>query len=359
MADIFISYSKRDPQLTIALAKDLEAQGYTTWWDTSLLPGDEFPEKIRQELNKAKAVIVIWTPASIASSWVQAEALIANEQNKLITLRSDDLDPRSIPLPYNIRHAALHTNRTSIYAALGQREGLIPYGDGLNGELIALRQTFDDIIRSSGNIINYTEFGCFDTKSVDVKHDISDNGDTFVEALLTIECTTELTHFYRYWVDADSESDAVNFLRDLSFEVTDSGSGRKLDWLLIKNGPKNKMFAIFFPEVSPGMQIKLRICYMWPGFVRKLVELGATKFSWQYFSKSPKSRAPIRIEWNFSSKLAPVDCRISGQKSNTATVFSEFRVNSTAWIYSDTEAYMNEGTTYTVEFARKTDLEIS
>ena len=359
MADIFISYSKRDPQLTIALAKDLEAQGYTTWWDTSLLPGDEFPEKIRQELNKAKAVIVIWTPASIASSWVQAEALIANEQNKLITLRSDDLDPRSIPLPYNIRHAALHTNRTSIYAALGQREGLIPYGDGLNGELIALRQTFDDIIRSSGNIINYTEFGCFDTKSVDVKHDISDNGDTFVEALLTIECTNEPAHFYRYWIDADPESQGVDYFRVLRFEVTDSDTGRKLDFLPIKNGARNKMFAIFFPEVAPGKQMTLRICYVWPGFLRNLIELGATNFSWRFLSKSPNSRAPLTMEWNFSNKLAKLNCRIAGRQSNTATVFSEFRVNSTAWIYSDTEAYMNEGTIYTVEFARKTDLEIS
>jgi hypothetical protein len=42
MADIFISYSKKHSQLTEDLARDLEAEGYTTWWDASLLPDDVF-----------------------------------------------------------------------------------------------------------------------------------------------------------------------------------------------------------------------------------------------------------------------------------------------------------------------------
>jgi hypothetical protein len=35
MADIFISYSKKHAQLTVDLARDLEVEGYTTWWDTA------------------------------------------------------------------------------------------------------------------------------------------------------------------------------------------------------------------------------------------------------------------------------------------------------------------------------------
>lgn len=57
---IFFSYSKKYAQLTIDLARDLEAEGYTTWWDTSLLPGDEFPDEIKRQIHAAKAVIVIW-----------------------------------------------------------------------------------------------------------------------------------------------------------------------------------------------------------------------------------------------------------------------------------------------------------
>jgi hypothetical protein len=58
MADVFISYSQKDPEPTKALAADLEALGYTTWWDTSLLPGECFPDKIRQ-----------WRPVGKQSSY--------------------------------------------------------------------------------------------------------------------------------------------------------------------------------------------------------------------------------------------------------------------------------------------------
>jgi TIR domain len=39
MADVFISYSKHDPEPTERLAAELERQGYSVWWDTSLLTG--------------------------------------------------------------------------------------------------------------------------------------------------------------------------------------------------------------------------------------------------------------------------------------------------------------------------------
>ena len=69
MADVFISYSKQAPQPTRDLARDLEERGFTVWWDTELLAGDEFHDKIKAEITAAKIVIVIWSPASIKSSF--------------------------------------------------------------------------------------------------------------------------------------------------------------------------------------------------------------------------------------------------------------------------------------------------
>lgn len=74
-----------------SLARDLEAVGYTTWWDTSLLPGEEFQVEIMRELDTARAVIVIWTESSVNSRWVSAEALRADAQNKLITVHDAGL----------------------------------------------------------------------------------------------------------------------------------------------------------------------------------------------------------------------------------------------------------------------------
>ena len=93
---VFISYSKAEPQPTQELAEFLTAQGYSVWWDTNLTSGEVFREVIDREIAVADAVIVIWTNASVTSKWVISEADDATHKNKLITVRTKDLDPRRI-----------------------------------------------------------------------------------------------------------------------------------------------------------------------------------------------------------------------------------------------------------------------
>ena len=118
MADVFISYSKQSPKYTISLAKDLELFGFSVWWDTSLLPGDEFPDLIKQQIDAAKAVVVIWTPSSVKSKWVRAEAQRADTQGKLITVHAPRLDLREIPLPFNTLHSEPVTDRAKLLASI-------------------------------------------------------------------------------------------------------------------------------------------------------------------------------------------------------------------------------------------------
>lgn len=87
MADVFISYSKKSPDATHALAATLNERGIDVWWDTGLLAGDLFVEALKSQLDAAKAVIVIWTPESVRSDWVLWEASIAFQQGKLITTK--------------------------------------------------------------------------------------------------------------------------------------------------------------------------------------------------------------------------------------------------------------------------------
>ena len=67
MADIFISYSKESKAQTEELAKELQAKGFTVWYDASLVPGDSFGDVIMSELAQARAAIVIWDAASVKS----------------------------------------------------------------------------------------------------------------------------------------------------------------------------------------------------------------------------------------------------------------------------------------------------
>ena len=58
---------------TEQLAKDLEAKGFSVWYDAGLVPGDSFGEVILRELQQARAAIVIWDTASVRSEWVRSE----------------------------------------------------------------------------------------------------------------------------------------------------------------------------------------------------------------------------------------------------------------------------------------------
>ncbi len=123
---IFISYSKAEPKPAQELAEFLTAQGYTVWWDTNLTLGEVFREVIDRELAAADAVIVIWTAHSVASNWVISEADDAARRNKLITVRTKDLEPWRIPKPYNTYQADLVDNRAAVLAAVRRVAGEPP-----------------------------------------------------------------------------------------------------------------------------------------------------------------------------------------------------------------------------------------
>ena len=74
MADVFISYSKAQRSDAEALAEELQTRGFGVWWDSELISGDNFTDVIISELDKARAVVVIWSTASVKSAWVRSEA---------------------------------------------------------------------------------------------------------------------------------------------------------------------------------------------------------------------------------------------------------------------------------------------
>jgi hypothetical protein len=74
MAQIFISYSRKDIGFIRKLAGDLEKAGYDVWWDlTDLRGGDDWPRVIPKAIQASQYVIVVLTPNSIISDWVEKE----------------------------------------------------------------------------------------------------------------------------------------------------------------------------------------------------------------------------------------------------------------------------------------------
>jgi adenylate cyclase len=102
MADIFVSYSRTDKARVAPLVAALEAEGWSVWWDPEMAPGQEFDSMIAAELEAARAVLVVWTPASVSSRWVRGEAREAADRGILVPTRFDD-----VKLPIDVR--AIHT----------------------------------------------------------------------------------------------------------------------------------------------------------------------------------------------------------------------------------------------------------
>ena len=118
MADIFISYSKRDADQARLIAAFFEAQGYSVWYDVSLVAGDQFRKTIMKELAAAKAVIVLWTENSVNSDWVQAEAAAAHSDRKLVPLKALLLSYDQIPPPFNNLHTTNYDNHEAVLTAV-------------------------------------------------------------------------------------------------------------------------------------------------------------------------------------------------------------------------------------------------
>jgi len=89
MADVFISYARSDKARVAPLVAVIEAKGLTVWWDPGINPGQEFDQLIAAELKAAAAVVVIWTPRSVASRWVRGEAREGAERGILVPVRFD------------------------------------------------------------------------------------------------------------------------------------------------------------------------------------------------------------------------------------------------------------------------------
>ena len=84
MARIFLSYGRDDVDAAKQLAGCIADAGHDVWWDRHLHAGSRFAAEIDKALKDAEAVIVIWSPSSIESAWVQDEAAEGRDSGRLV-----------------------------------------------------------------------------------------------------------------------------------------------------------------------------------------------------------------------------------------------------------------------------------
>jgi hypothetical protein len=83
MSQIFISHVEEDQALAVAVAEALEQNGYTTWYyERDSVPGPPYLEQASDAIERADAVALVISGASVGSNQVTAEVVHAFESRR-------------------------------------------------------------------------------------------------------------------------------------------------------------------------------------------------------------------------------------------------------------------------------------
>ena len=103
MADVFVSYSRRDSEFVGHLVDSITACGKQVWLDTEgIADAEVFPEAIKRAIEGSDAFVFVITPNAVESAYCENEVEYAREMQKRIVpvLRDPVPDPE---LPAEIR----------------------------------------------------------------------------------------------------------------------------------------------------------------------------------------------------------------------------------------------------------------
>jgi hypothetical protein len=80
----------------------LRAEGFSVWWDHGITPGSNWDRTIQEQLDKAKAVVAVWSELSRDAPWVKEESGVGKNRGILLPVRIDDVEP---PLGFGLIQA--------------------------------------------------------------------------------------------------------------------------------------------------------------------------------------------------------------------------------------------------------------
>lgn len=90
MADVFVSYSRKDGEVAHRFAERLRSIGLSVFMDTAIDTGSSWSKRLEAELNAAAVVVTLWSPNSAASEPVQLEAAWAKRRGVLLPATIDE-----------------------------------------------------------------------------------------------------------------------------------------------------------------------------------------------------------------------------------------------------------------------------
>ena len=98
MSDVFVSYARSRQRTAQAAAAALRSLGYSVWIDDDLPAHRAYGRVIQEQIDAAKAVLVLWSTEAIESDWVPSEAERGRSARKLVQASVDGARP---PMPFD------------------------------------------------------------------------------------------------------------------------------------------------------------------------------------------------------------------------------------------------------------------
>jgi hypothetical protein len=93
--DAFLSYHSGDADWVATLKAALESKGVRVWIDSEQVrPGDLFPGALARAIGAVQCVVLVLSPGSVASTWVEEEFNLALARRcRVIGVLIDDVEP--------------------------------------------------------------------------------------------------------------------------------------------------------------------------------------------------------------------------------------------------------------------------
>jgi hypothetical protein len=93
--DVFLSYHSGDGDWVALLKDRLASKGIRVWLDSEQIrPGDRFPGALATAIAQVQSVVVVLSPGSIASPWVEEEYTLAlAKRRRVVAVLIDDVEP--------------------------------------------------------------------------------------------------------------------------------------------------------------------------------------------------------------------------------------------------------------------------
>lgn len=91
--DIFLSYARHDTERAQLTFDALGRQGWSVFMDKEIPNAERWEQYLKQQLGQVPCVLVLWSPASRESRWVQLEAREGRERQVLVHVTLDGETP--------------------------------------------------------------------------------------------------------------------------------------------------------------------------------------------------------------------------------------------------------------------------